>query len=122
MKEKTLLIVNIFLGIVAVLLFLNLMHIRFPSAGKALAALDPAEPVCIVSYRGEHGMVEDIPQCCFDVQKLRACKRVIDEVVVGETAKSVDWSCYVRDTEDALHYLINQKTAAYCKNEGFRIP
>ncbi|MBI2041341.1 MAG: hypothetical protein HYT16_04535 [DPANN group archaeon] len=103
-------ILNVALLVAALALFLNLAGPADMTA-NVVYALDKSEPKCIFEYRGLQSAIDDINQCCFELQQQRTCSQ--------ETAVNSDYVC--SNSDYGAKYRVNAKTISYCKIQGYRL-
>lgn len=102
-------ILNISLGIVAVFLVLSLFEFKLPSLGMAHATFDKQDPICIVDWKNEFTVWDDLDSCCFYVRQQLKCvsdNRILDE-------KEVDWVCGTG--KGTVRYWLNNKAYYSCQ-------
>jgi len=112
-SKKALTVINIGLGLIAVLLLLNFLGVNMPTLGKAMYALDDSEPLCAVhNWENELRLWNDLDQCCLEAKKQPSCNR--------ETShfgwERMDWVC---PTGSKIKYRMNNKAYNYCKQQSF---
>lgn len=107
-SERTLLVINISLGMVVVLLVLLLIGINLPTLGQAQYALDKEEPLCLVEWKGETTSFEDIDRCCLQAQEQGECR--------AERQENADWVC---GAEQGLRIQLNNKAYYYCQQQPY---
>jgi len=102
-------IINVSLGIVAVLLGVHFVGVDLPSAGEARAAVIWGEPLCVVQYDGEYTELQDMARCCLEARQQLQC------VPVSKTLSSgtVQWSC--QTGKRTVEYLLNSKAYYSCR-------
>ncbi|MBI4096003.1 MAG: hypothetical protein HY438_04025 [DPANN group archaeon] len=103
-------ILNIVLLIAALVLLLNLAGPADITA-NVVYALDKSEPKCIFEYQGSQSAIDDINQCCFELQQQRTCSQ--------DGAVNSDYACSTSDY--GAKYTVNTKAINYCKTQGYRI-
>ena len=104
MKQKRVWVVlNFSLGLIAVLLFLNLLDVQLPNLGQAQYLLDGGEPLCLVGYREEFNEWNDLNGCCLEARKQLSC-----------SVKEGGWMCSTGN----LNYWLNNKAYNYCKQQS----
>lgn len=102
--------INIFLLVLAVVLFLNLFHPATITT-KVFYSLARYDPKCVFYNNGE---LSEIPldRCCYDVQNQLDCEPT--------DQKELDLRCYTSKTSER-YYLINYKAFRYCEREGYDV-
>lgn len=116
-KEKSFLILNVVLGLMATMLVLNLLGVKLPSVGQANYWLDHNEPVCVARFEG-HSSLLDKDRCCLELRKQLKCEpwEWSEPVVVKGEEFRADRRCFTG--KSAVDYLVNMKEYQYCRNEG----
>jgi len=109
MSARLWVIVNVSLGFVAVLLFLNLFDVQFPTLGKAQYLLDKEKPLCAVQWRQDFTLWNDLDQCCLQARQQFNCD-VRANIVDG---RRFDKVCHTGEG-DVLKYWLNNKAYRYC--------
>ena len=117
MKRKPLIILNIGLGLIAILLFVHLLGVQLPTVGKASYWIDQQNPICIASFGEEKSKILDQDQCCFQVQKQLNCENKDMSMKVGSEQISTNKRCYTG--KGTIDYFLNNKMYNYCKKEGY---
>ncbi len=107
-SERALFIINISLGITALLLLLVLLGIKLPTIGQAQYMLDKEEPKCAVSFGEELTAMADIDRCCLNAREQLGCHR--------EQYQDLDWAC---STGAGLKYHLNNKAYNYCRQQPY---
>ncbi len=99
-------VINAFLGIVAVVLFITLFLPPFSPIGKASSFLHTSEPVCDFVNEGQkHPLTID--QCCQTIRSMAMC----------EKDQSVGYRCFVK--RDSSKFLeVNSKAYRFCNGES----
>ncbi|MBI4152576.1 hypothetical protein HY495_02595 [Candidatus Woesearchaeota archaeon] len=104
-------VLNVTLGIIAIILGLYLAGISPPTVGKVLSALDRSLPLCLVEWKGAFTQWSDLDQCCLQARKQLSCE---------DEDQTVDWQklskvCTTGKTSVKFH--LNQKAYSYCQNQ-----
>lgn len=105
-------IMNVSLGLIALLLTFTFIGIKLPSLGQALSAFDPEEALCIVQVGGQHSRWGDLPRCCLEAQAQLECVPEQQQFPEGDT----DFSCR---TSAQVQYRLNNKAFSYCQRQVF---
>ena len=105
-------IINISLGMIAVMLLLTFLGVKIPSLGQALSTFDLKEPLCIVQVGERQAQFDDLPRCCLEAQAQLDCVREQQQFPEGET----DFSCR---SSKQLQYQLNSKAFSYCQRQVF---
>ncbi len=95
------LVLNVSLGLVAMLLLLSLFDVYLPTLGKARLAFDSSEPRCSVEWNNEQTPLPDLVQCCVAARKQAHC------------IKEDDWVCSTGSSTARIH--LNSKAYRYCQ-------
>ncbi|MBT4538807.1 hypothetical protein HOI26_05795 [Candidatus Woesearchaeota archaeon] len=109
-------IINISLGLVAVLLLVTFLDVELPSLGKAFYLSDSSDPICIVDWQGELNEFSDLDRCCLEARKQLYC----DVVVRSINGSNIDRVCHSGKTlvdDNSLRYWLNNKAHGYCQYE-----
>ncbi|MBT4651300.1 hypothetical protein HOC13_02140 [Candidatus Woesearchaeota archaeon] len=109
-SDKVMAIINVSLGLIAVLLLINLFGVELPSLGQAKLFLDKEEPVCVVNWKEDYSLWGDIDSCCLEVRKQLGCELVVE----GLEDWDVDWVCKTGEGK-VLKYWLNDKAYNYCQ-------
>ncbi len=109
-EEKVWIVINISLGFLAVLLFVNLLGVEMPNLGKAMWLLDREEPFCVVVWNEEGTEWNNIDSCCVEVRKQLECSR--EEKIFN--GKRTDRVCQTGSGR-VLQYWLNNKAYNYCR-------
>ncbi len=102
-------IINVSLGIMAVLLGMLVVGVDLPSVGEARAAVTWGEPLCVVQYDGEYTELHDIARCCLEARQQLQCIPITKTVSSG----TVQWSC--QTGKGTVEYLLNSKAYYSCR-------
>ena len=106
-SNKVLVALNFSLVIIAGILFLNLFDITISPTGRAV--YDSSEMVCVVNFKDNYNLWEDIDGCCLEVRKQLSCVR--DKGYY--TNKTVEWKCNTGE----LNYWLSDEAYNYCKEQ-----
>lgn len=101
-------LINIILIILSIVLVINIFSPLHTITGEVVYRLDFSEPKCTFYNGEEYIEIEDIEQCCYDIQKQLICEQ-----------RNSFIECYIIKTR--TRYLINSKTFNYCKKEGYDV-
>ena len=112
--KRVLVVINISLGLVAVLLLLNLFGVTFPSLGNARFYLDQSEPLCVVNWKENYNSWSDVDNCCLEVKKQLSCIEESKELESGR----VNWVCQTGSGQ-VLKYWLNNKAYYYCQKSVY---
>lgn len=107
--KKVWVVLNVSLGLLAVLLLLNLFEVQLPTLGRAFNLLDKEEPWCVVQWKEDYSEL-DLQSCCSEARKQLSC-----EPQKGVFVKEVDWLC---STGPHLKYRLNNKAYYQCTQLG----
>ena len=104
--------VNIFLVFIVVLLAVNIISPLDSITGNIAYSLDPSDPVCTFSNKGE---LKEIPleRCCYELQRQLSCQSISQD--------DFDYKCSMSKNSQYF-YLINNKMSGYCNKEGYDVP
>lgn len=116
MKEKALWAVNLVLVLTAVLLTLHFFEVTLPTVGYAEYWLDPREPLCLSSFKGQTSLL-DLDRCCLGLQAQLKCENQKEKLLVGGKEINVYKRCSTGPS--AIEYLANKKAYNYCLKEGY---
>jgi hypothetical protein len=106
MKQKrVLMVLNVSLGLVAVLLLLNLFDVQLPNLGQTQYLLDSDEPLCLVGWQAEFNEWNDLNACCLEARKQLGC-----------SSDSDGWMC--QTGSDGIKYWLNSKAYNYCTQQS----
>ncbi len=108
LSERSLFIINVSLGMIAVLLLLMLMGLQLPTLGQAQYALDKEEPVCMIQWKEEFTSLQDIDRCCLQAREQLECQ--------AESKDNLDWVC---TTGPGLQVWLNNKAYNYCRQQPY---
>lgn len=111
-SSRVWIIMNVSLGLIAVILLLTFWGITIPNIGQVLSTVDPEEPLCIVQVEEEHSRWDDLPRCCLEAQAQLECVREQQQFPEGET----DFSCR---SSSQVQYQLNTKAFRYCQRQVF---
>lgn len=107
-------VLNISLVVIVVLLFLNLFDVETPSFGKAWSFFDTEDPLCVVEWKRNHTLWNDLDRCCLEARKQLDCRS--EELFLdGHNLKKV---CATGEG-DVLRYWFNSKGYYYCTDQVF---
>jgi len=109
---KTWTVINISLGIIAILLVLHLFGVQITPVG--LAAVDTQGALCIINWQDEFSETNDFDRCCMEAKKQLSCRRNFEVTSEG----TVDWSCQTGD-DDELRILLNNPGYKYCIHQEY---
>ena len=109
---RVLVVVNVSLGLIALLLLLNLFDVQLPSLGRTISYFDPTPPICAVQWGAEFTQWQDIDRCCLEVRKQLACFPEKKELNFGK----LDWRCQT-GKGTVLRYWVNNKAYQYCTEQ-----
>ena len=107
-SQKVLVVMNVSLGLIAVLLLLNLFDIGLPAVGKAQYNLIDGEPFCAIFFEDEVNEFVDLDHCCLGARQQLSC----DEQYSLVDGNQLQWSC---GTGEGVQYLLNKKAYKYCQ-------
>lgn len=119
LSSKALNVLNLTLGITAILLLLNLLGTTLPSVGSALYLIDSSEAVCVTNYKDNYNLLET-NLCCPELQ--RQLVRGAEEprtIKINDEEVKVDRHYYTAPS--TIGYFVNNKAYLYCKNNGFLV-
>ncbi len=111
-SKKQWLVVNLSLGLFALLLALNLAEVRLPSAGRTASYFDSAAPLCVVEWKEQATAWNDLDRCCLEARAQLECAAENKVLPSGEAS----WDCH---TGRNLHYRLNNKAFYYCQQQDF---
>ena len=104
-------VANVSLGVVILFLGLHLLNVDLPSLGQARAYFDPAEPLCVVEWKGDLTPWEDLDRCCLEARKQVSCTR-------EQTAFASDDLTHLCATgKSSIRYHLNEKAYFYCTQQ-----
>jgi len=106
-------VLNVSLGIIALLLLLNLFNITLPSLGQVQYVLDRETPLCLVEWKGSQESWNDIDNCCLEARKQLECEFNVQNTKFGR----VDWTCSTG--EGSVSYGLNNKAYRYCQQQNY---
>ena len=106
-SNKLLVALNFSLVIIAGILLLSLFDVGVSPTGRAV--YDYEEMLCIVNFKENYNIWEDIDSCCLEVRKQLSC--VKDKGYY--TDKTVEWRCNTGE----LNYWLNSEAYNYCKEQ-----
>jgi len=107
-SERVLFIINVSLGLLSVLLLSMLLGVELPTLGQAQYMLDKEEPVCMIEWRGESTLFQDIDRCCLQARQQFECR--------AENKDDLDWAC---GTAAGLRIRLNDKGYNYCRQQPY---
>lgn len=105
---RVLRLINTILIILSLALIINIFYPLNAISGLAVYRLDFSQPKCTFYNGEEYIEIDDIEQCCYDLQKQLICEQ-----------RDPFIECYV--TKTGTSYIINSKTFNYCKKEGYDV-
>lgn len=117
MKKKRLTIINISLGLVAIVLFSHLMGLKLPTMGHASYLFDTKDPICITGFEDHKSIIDNKEACCFEIQKQLTCEIWNEKIILDSKELSINKRCHTG--EGTVEYFINNKMYNYCKKEGY---
>lgn len=106
-------LLNLSLGIVAVLLLLQFFGISLPTVGKAQYWLDREEPRCFVNWKEEYSPLADLDRCCLLAGQQFGCIQKYKELPSGR----MDFVC--ETGSNTVNYWLNAKAYRYCQQQVF---
>lgn len=101
--------------IIPILIVISILFIFsvFPKTftGNVVFELDNSKPMCFYESNNGKYFIENINNCCKDVEKQLICENIVEE----------DFSvmCFVKSGGDT--YKLNNNAWDYCQNEGYQI-
>jgi len=104
-------IINVSLGLVSILLFLNLIGVTLPTIGQAQYLLDREDPLCVIYTGEETTAFNNLDRCCLEARKLSLC---LPDKIQLEQGR-IDWSC----SAGKNGYLLNNKAYNYCRQQPY---
>jgi hypothetical protein len=110
-QKRVLVIVNVALVFVAFLLILNLFNVQITPLGQAAV---PREGLCVINYKEDFSVTNDLDRCCFEAAKQLTCLRerqVIDEI--GQT----EWVCKTGEVGPKI--LLDDTARRYCVKQPY---
>ncbi len=110
-SERTWFIINVSLGILAALLVLTLIGIKFPTFGQAQYYFDKEEPLCGVDWKGEITSLQDLDRCCLQAREQLECHH--------QASNSFDWLCQSGASDEVVKYRLNNKAYNYCQQQPY---
>jgi len=113
-SPKVWIVINFSLGVLALLLILTLFDVTLPSLGQAQYVLDRESPLCLVEWKGQHNVLDDINTCCLEARKQLTCVYESVELELGR----VDWNCKT-GSGSVLSYELNNKAYRYCQQQNY---
>lgn len=118
-SSKTIITINIALGITAFILVLSLLGVTIPSVGNALYVLDPNEAVCITNYKDNYNLIST-DLCCTELQQ-QLVKGEESNQVINMNNQKISVNKHYYTSTNTINYFINNKAYHYCKNNGFLV-
>jgi hypothetical protein len=114
-KKKVWIALDVSLGLVAIILFVNLFGVNIPSIGNATATLTSGDPVCLYEYEQEFNLAPVLERCCFE-----AVKRVNEHQTSQFTDKGhLTWVYYNNHGQGNI--WMNNKAKVECEQLEFWI-
>lgn len=113
LSNRTWTILNISFGLLALLLGLYLAGISFPSLGQAASLLDKSAPLCMVQWKENLVVWDELDQCCLQARKQLSCDK--EEKIVGK--QKLTRICTTGKTSVKFH--LNEKAYYYCQKQAF---
>ncbi|MBU1623229.1 MAG: hypothetical protein KJ597_06665 [Nanoarchaeota archaeon] len=114
-STKIITIINVALGLTALILILSLLGVSMPSVGSALYALDSEEAVCVTSYKDNYKEMA-VNLCCIELQtQLNKGEPYNQELAGFKVSK------HYYTSKNTINYFVNNKAYRYCKNNGFLV-
>lgn len=104
-------VMNCSLALIALLLGLYLAGFSIPSVGLAATLLDRSAPVCLVEWKDDFVVWDDLDRCCLEARKQLSCGR--EDAWIG--AQKVTEVCATGKTSVKFHF--NEKAYAYCREQ-----
>ena len=107
LKNKLLVALNFSLVLIAGFLLLSLFDVTVSPTGRAV--YDSSEMVCVVNFKDNYNLWEDIDSCCLEVRKQLGCVKNKGYY----TDKTVEWKC----STGQLNYWLSDEAYNYCKEQ-----
>ncbi len=107
MEDRLWWVFNVSITLVIVLFLLFLGGVELPTLGQAVDTFDTTAPLCVVQYKGEHHVWEDLDRCCLEARKQVSCDSQVTTFPEGK----VDYLC---QTGESVAYALNTKAYSYC--------
>ncbi len=109
-SKKVLIIINLSLLFLAFLLFLSLLGVQITPVGQAAV---PRQGLCIVNYKDQFTITNDLDRCCFEAAQQLECRRERHQLQQGVT----EWSCYTGI--DGARILFDNTARRYCLKQPY---
>ena len=106
-SSKVWAVMNVSLGLIAVLLILNLMQIELPALGKSTEQLSEGAFCVMENFEGEF-IVREMSTCCLEKNKLTL---ECEEGIWYYQDKVLDKRCF---TGNDINYYLNKDGNDYC--------
>ncbi|MFH0701742.1 MAG: hypothetical protein V2A62_04865 [Candidatus Woesearchaeota archaeon] len=111
--SKVWIVVNVSLGVIALLLLLSFFGITLPSLGQVQYVLDREEPLCVVNWQGQLNSWPEIDSCCLEARKQLECFFYQQQTDLGR----IDWIC--KTGSGSVSYGLNSKVYRYCQQQSY---
>lgn len=105
-------VINLSLGLLALLLIAPLAGITLPNLGKVFYLLDGNEPLMVIEWQGQFSSCKDINRCCLEALQQAECVLEVKNTSLGDA----DWRC---SSGNSVEYRMNTKAYAYCSLQPY---
>ena len=108
--KKIVIVINVSLLFIAFLLILNLFDVQISPLGQAAV---PREGICVVSFRDQLSLTNDLDRCCLEAVAQLTCSR--EEIIsnFGQT----DWICQTGMAGAKI--LLDNTAHRYCVKQPY---
>jgi len=118
-SNKIIIIINIALGITALILVLGLLGVTTFSVGNGLYVLDSKEAVCVANYQNHYNLIST-DLCCTELQQ-QLVKKAEAKLVIIVNNQEILVNKHYYTSANTINYFVNNKAYRYCKNNGFLV-
>ena len=108
LSGRSLFIINVSLGLLALLLLIMFVGVKLPTLGQAQYVLDKEEPLCMIEWQGEMTSFYDIDRCCLQAREQLECQ--------AQPKGDLDWMC---GAKAGLQIWLNNKAYNYCRQQPY---
>ncbi|MBI4151761.1 hypothetical protein HY496_02220 [Candidatus Woesearchaeota archaeon] len=104
-------VLNLSLILIGLILALYLVGFSLPSIGQAVSVLDRSAPICIVQWKTDSSVWDDLDQCCLQARKQLSCEK--EDVLIG--TQKVTRLCTTGET--TVKFYLNENAYRYCQRQ-----
>lgn len=108
-REKHFFVLNVSLGVVAVILILMLFDVSLLSVGKAVGFVSKEEPICLTSFHGRFSRIDDLNLCCLRAREQLGCS--YEKMYI--LGNDLTWRC--QTGKGSAQYLLNTRAYSECR-------